>query len=165
MPLNNSEYCIATNSTCCKSLQVPSYSCGGIEYSYYCEDQAFFQNLAAWVEIPIEIVDLILSCAIIFISIFGRMDGSFKWCILNISIFHFFHPIFVRLIHGEILIPMYQWSGNKPSYISMIMQTFKTEKSNAETSSVPVQTAETTTVYDTASTTEINVESTTEINF
>ncbi|KAI1698478.1 hypothetical protein DdX_17876 [Ditylenchus destructor] len=104
MRLNNSEYCAAnTKSSCCHDLK----QCYGLEYPYYCQDAELFTTLAAIIEIPVDILDLVLSATIIFVSIKGKINGTFKWCVMNIAVFHLFYPIFGRLINKEILMPTY----------------------------------------------------------
>lgn len=114
MRLNNSEYCKLTNSSCCKTLEKPIHMCLGVEYPYFCQDAKLASSLANPVEIGLDIADLILSCLIIYISIFGKINGTFKWCILNITIFHFFYPLFGRLIYREIVIVHFVTSDKDP---------------------------------------------------
>ncbi|KAI1698479.1 hypothetical protein DdX_17877 [Ditylenchus destructor] len=105
MRLNNSEYCaIKSKSSCCHDL---NETCYGIEYPYFCQDAELFTTLAAIIEIPVDILDLVLSATIIFISIKGKINGTFKWCVMNIAVFHLFYPIFGRGIKQQIFMPTY----------------------------------------------------------
>ncbi|KAI1707737.1 hypothetical protein DdX_12292 [Ditylenchus destructor] len=119
MRLNNSEYCKSEeNSTCCISLKSVCY---GTEYPNYCADGALFSTLAAIVEIPIDVLDLLLSAIIIFVSIAGKINGSFKWCVMNIAILHMFYPIFGRGIMKQILMPTYMSWGWSPLATDLVV--------------------------------------------
>ncbi|KAI1707736.1 hypothetical protein DdX_12291 [Ditylenchus destructor] len=119
MRLNNFEYCEANpNSTCCHELEK---NCRGIEYSYLCADAELFTTLAAIVEIPIDILDLVLSAIIIFVSVAGKINGSFKWCVMNIAILHLFYPIFGRGIMKQILMPTYMSWGWSPLATDLVV--------------------------------------------
>ncbi|KAI1703586.1 hypothetical protein DdX_14823 [Ditylenchus destructor] len=107
MPLTNSEWCDGVHNTtnCCQRMAQPIYQCKGIEYEYFCEDETFFESLNLWFEIPIDIIDVILSIMIILISIYGKINGTFKWCIMNIAILHLLYPIFSRFIAKQAIAP------------------------------------------------------------
>src|SRR5690242_156756 len=104
MRLNNTLYCAVSKEKkiCCTVLRQLN-SCNGIEYPYYCKDSDYFANLSTWFKIPINCIDIVLSTVIIFISIFGKIDGTFKWCIMNIAIFHLLYPLISRFLVMEYL--------------------------------------------------------------
>ncbi|KAI1709615.1 hypothetical protein Ddc_13794 [Ditylenchus destructor] len=119
MRINNSEYCkIEENTTCCERLNT---YCHGIEYPNFCVDSVLFDTLAAIIEIPIDILDLLLSATIIFISITGKINGTFKWCVMNIAIFHLFYPIFGRGIMKQIFMPTYISWGWSPLATDLVV--------------------------------------------
>ncbi|KAI1709614.1 hypothetical protein Ddc_13793 [Ditylenchus destructor] len=119
MGLNNSEYCKSNpNTTCCHDLKK---NCHGIEYPNYCADAELFNTLAAIIEIPIDILDVIFSAIIIFVSIAGKINGTFKWCVMNIAILHLFYPIFGRGIMKQIFMPTYMSWGWSPLATDLVV--------------------------------------------
>lgn len=113
MKLNNSFYCHSSPDSYSCSLRKSNY-CQSIEYEYWAQDNDFFTGLSAWMELVVDGLDVLLSTMIILISIFGKIDGTFKWCILNIAIFHLGYPIFTRIIGTQALskLPMSSWGNN-----------------------------------------------------
>jgi hypothetical protein len=106
MSLNNSVYCTLfyNESYCCQNAIA---YCNGVEYPNYCQESDLFEDLAIYVETPIDAVEIVFSSIIILISIFGQIDGTFKWCIMNIAIMHLFYPIFTRFIIYDWLAKIY----------------------------------------------------------
>lgn len=74
----------------------------------YCEVKDFLDyTLQNWIEVPIVCLILFMLSAIIMLSIFGRIDGTFKWCIMNTSILHLTWPIFYKILMEFILIKIW----------------------------------------------------------
>lgn len=82
--------------------------CYGKAYQEFCADWAFFDTFNDYFDIPTAFIALILSVLIILISLFGKIDGTFKWCIMNIGILHTLWPIFFRIAADMILTQLFR---------------------------------------------------------
>uniref|UniRef100_A0A914EPH4 Uncharacterized protein n=1 Tax=Acrobeloides nanus TaxID=290746 RepID=A0A914EPH4_9BILA len=71
----------------------PDGVCRGHAYPGYFEDRELLNSIYNYTEVPVSLVGLILTSLIIIISIYGKIDGTFKWCVLNIAMLHLLWPL------------------------------------------------------------------------
>ena len=66
----------------------PDAICRGHAYPGYLEDRELLNSIYNYTEVPVSLVRLILTSLIIITSIYGKIDGTFKWCVFNIPMLH-----------------------------------------------------------------------------
>lgn len=99
----------------------------------YCEFKDFLDHrLKDWIEVPLTCVVVILSAIIIFISIYGKIDGTFKWCVMNIAILHLLWPIFYRGLNGFVFLKIWPLISRSQSMSNLLNATLgKGEKKSS----------------------------------
>lgn len=85
------------------SSNVTDTYCYGIGYPNYQAEWDMFGNLKLWIETPISFVTLFLLIVLVLISVFGKIDGTFRWCILNVAFMHILWPLFYKILFDLIM--------------------------------------------------------------
>lgn len=77
--------------------------CNGTEYVGFCEDLYKFDMSKDYYETPLAFITMFLGLLIIYISIFGKIDGTYKYCVINASILHLLWPVFYKIVYNLII--------------------------------------------------------------
>lgn len=101
MNLSESSYCSVKNSSMCCMFSI--HYCQGVYYRDVCKHQDLFNELRIYIETPVDVLAFVLASVIIMVSIFGKIEGTFKYCVINIAILHLLWPIFTRFVAETIL--------------------------------------------------------------
>lgn len=77
--------------------------CNGTEYVGFCKDLYNFDNYKDYFETPMAFIAMFLGILVILISIYGRIEGSYRYCVINAAILHLLWPIFNK-IAGDMIV-------------------------------------------------------------
>jgi hypothetical protein len=97
-------------------------------YQGFCHERELLQAIKGSFEIPLSAIALVLCLLIITISIFGNIDGTFKWCVMNIAILHTLWPLFYEFIFQNLFYWIYSPS-QRTAQVRMMMNSFLGKKS------------------------------------
>lgn len=97
-------------------------ACFNQTFPGFCEIRDLFEyELKNWTEVPLTFMAIVLSALIIIISIYGTIEGTFRWCLLNIAVLHLLWPIFNKILMDFILTNVFHDLFPKPIGLVTLM--------------------------------------------